>query len=301
MDKATEMAVFIRVVDSGGFSAAARELGMSPSAVSKLIGRLENRLDARLLNRTTRQVSLTEEGRAFYDRASRIIADIDEAEGAVRALHAAPRGLLRVNAPVTFGNYQIAPILPSFLDRYPELRVEITLTDALIDLVEEAADVAIRIGRLTDTALVARKLADDRRVICAAPAYLERHGTPRTPDALRRHNCLMSSQPRFLNDWPFDSAQGPQMMTVTGNLESNSGDIRYRMALDGYGIVRMPEFMVGQDLKAGRLVTLLTDCHRTEPVPIHAVYPHRRHLSPKVRAFVDYLVGRFTPTPPWAT
>jgi DNA-binding transcriptional LysR family regulator len=302
MDKPGEMAAFVRVVEEGGFSAAARTLGLTPSAVSKLIGRLEDRLGARLLHRTTRRISLTHEGVAYYQRSVRILREIEEAEDAITQLHVAPRGTLRVNAAVAFATYQIVPLMPEFLELYPEVHLELTVTDRVVDLIEEGVDVAIRIGARTDSSLISRQLAEDHRLICAAPAYLDRHGMPQTPDDLTGHNCLawMANQ-GGLNDWPFVGPDGPYTVTVSGNAEVNSGETLHEMALAGLGLARMAEFRVGADIAAGRLVPLLLDHHRADPLPIHVVYPHRRHLLPKVRTFVDFLALKFTPAPPWKT
>jgi len=302
MDKPGEMAAFVRVVEEGGFSAAGRTLGLTPSAVSKLIGRLEERLGARLLHRTTRRISLTHEGVAYYQRSVRILREIEEAEDAITQLHVAPRGTLRVNAAVAFATYQIVPLMPEFLERYPEVHLELTVTDRVVDLIEEGVDVAIRTGALIDSSLISRQLAEDHRLICGAPAYLDRHGMPQTPDDLADHNCLAwIGNQGGLNDWPFDGPDGPYTVTVSGNAEVNSGETLHEMALAGLGLARMAEFRVGADIAAGRLVPLLLDHHRAEPLPIHLVYPHRRHLLPKVRTFVDFLAMKFTPAPPWKT
>jgi DNA-binding transcriptional LysR family regulator len=302
MDKPGEMAAFVRVVEEGGFSAAGRTLGLTPSAVSKLIGRLEDRLGARLLHRTTRRINLTHEGVAFYQRSVRILREIKEAEDAITQLHVAPRGTLRVNAAVAFATYQIVPLMPEFLERYPEVHLELTVTDRVVDLIEEGVDVAIRTGALIDSSLISRQLAEDHRLICGAPAYLDRHGVPQTPDDLADHNCLAwIGNQGGLNDWPFDGPDGPYTVTVSGNAEVNSGETLYEMTLAGLGLARMAEFRVGADIAAGRLVPLLLDHHRAVPLPIHVVYPHRRHLLPKVRTFVDFLALKFTPAPPWKT
>lgn len=302
MDRPGEMAVFVRVVEAGGFSAAARATGLTPSAVSKLIGRLEDRLGARLLHRTTRSISLTHEGVAFYQRSVRILRDIDEAEQAISQLHAVPSGRLRVNAAVAFATYQIVPILPEYLDQYPQVHLELTVTDRVVDVVEEGVDVAIRLGPRVDSSLISRQLATDHRIICAAPAYLLRNGTPTTPGDLSRFNCLTwIGNQGGLNEWPFIGPHGPYTVCVKGNIEVNNGESLFEMTLAGLGIARMAGFRVGEALKAGRLVALLTDQHREQPLSIHAVYPHRRHLLPKVRSFVDFLTWKFTPTPPWLT
>ncbi len=297
MSSSEDFAALVQVVDNGGFSAAARALGLTPSAVSKQIGRLEDRLGVRLLNRTTRRVGLTEVGTVFYARAVRILADIDEAERAAMQLSAEPRGHLRVGASIAFGRRQIMPIIADFLARYAEMTVELALSDRVIDLVEEGVDVAIRSGPLPDSSLIARRLAPDHRIVCAAPAYLERHGKPKTPADLANHNCLTFSGLPTLNEWTFE---GPETVKVRGNFEANNGDALRDGVLAGLGIARLAAFLVGPDVKAGRLVALFEDRQPRDDSAINVLYPHHRHLSPKVRVFVDYLVERMTPVPPWA-
>lgn len=301
MRQPTDMAAFVAVVEAGGFSAAARVLGLTPSAVSRLIARLEDRLGVRLLHRTTRRISLTHEGVAYYQRSARILAEIEDAEGAISALHAVPRGLLKVSAATAFADCQIAPLLPEFLDRYPGVRVELSVTDRVIDLIEDAVDVAVRFNVRSDPSLIQRLLAEDRRVICAAPAYLARCGVPESPQDLLAHNCLAwtGSQQSSLNDWPFSGPDGPYALRVGGNAAVNTGETLYALMRAGLGIGRLAECLVGADIRDGRLVPLVLEHHRAETLPIHAVYPHRRHLLPKVRAFVDFLAGKFAPVPPW--
>ena len=300
MDRYGEMDAFVRAINAGGFSAAARALNVTPSAVSKLISRLEDRLGARLLNRTTRRLSLTEEGRAFHERCSRILAEVEEAEQAVSQLNALPSGTLRVNSAVAFATYQLVPLLPEFMTRYPLIHLELTITDQVVDLVEEGSDVAIRTGVRTASTLISRLLAEDHRLIVAAPSYLERWGVPQTPTDLLTHNCLMrSGQQNALNQWPFIGPEGDFTLHITGNADVNNGETLYEMTVAGLGISRLAEFRVADDVREGRLVPLLTDVNRPEPLPIHVLYPHRKHLSPKVRAFVDFLVEKFTPVPPW--
>ncbi|MDW3205648.1 MAG: LysR family transcriptional regulator [Alphaproteobacteria bacterium] len=300
MDRAGEMAVFTKVVEEGSFSSAARALKLTPSAVSKQIGRLEDRLGVRLLNRTTRQLSATEEGDAFYQRCVRILTDMEEAELAVSQRHSAPRGTLRVNCGVAFGKHQISPLIPEFLERYPEVNVEMTLTDALADLVEEGQDVAIRFGKLQDSSMVARQLAVSRRAICCSPAYLERKGEPKHPSELTEHNRLAFATAIHLNEWIFRLPDGTEFpVKAEGNFTANNGETIHEMVLAGLGIARLAEFLVAPEVKEGKLVRILTPFYRDVEVPINAVYPTRRHLSPKVRAFVDFLVEKFNPVPPW--
>lgn len=301
MDRPLDMAVFVRVVEAGGFSAAARALGLTPSAVSKLVGRLEDRLGARLLNRSTRRLSLTDEGRAYFERSRHILAEIEEAEQAVGGAKGLARGRLRVTAAVAFANHQIAPLLPRFLERYPEIHLELNITDRVVDLVEEGFDVGVRTGELSESSLISRLIAEDHRIICAAPAYLDRHGTPQRPEELSHHNCLMwTGDQSGLNDWPFIGPDGPYTVRVRGNTEVNNGDALVAMALAGLGLGRLARYRIADAIRAGRLVPLLGQYHRFVKLPIYVVYPHRRLLSAKVRAFTDFLVDAFSPRPPWA-
>lgn len=297
MERQEAMAVFLAVVEEGDFSAAARRLRMTPSAVSKIIGRLETRLGVRLLQRSTRRISLTPEGTAYADTSRRILSDIEEAELAIQP-GAEPRGRLRVSLPSAFGHRLIVPLLPAFIERYPAVELELTFTDAVVDLLEEGADVAVRVAAQTDSRLVSRRLAPNRRVICASPRYLERHGIPETPEDLQRHVCLGITSRGGLNIWEFDGPGGPESMRIRSPIEANSTEALHRLALAGIGIIRMSEILVGADIRTGRLVALLTGYNHPEGAPICAVYPHRRLLSPRVRAFVDFLVEQFA-KPAW--
>ncbi len=299
MDSVNAMIVFARVVEANGFSAAARRLGLSKSAVSKQVAALEDRLGARLLNRTTRRISPTEIGQALFERCQRIAAEVEEAELAVTRLSAAPRGRLRVNSSMSFGHIFLAPLLPAFQALYPEVTVELTLNDRLVDVVEEGYDLAVRIARLGDSSLIARKLADARRIIAAAPAYLAQHGRPAAPADLAAHNCLTYSYVARPGVWRVGDADGAvHEVAVTGSLHTNNGDALRAAALGGLGIVDLPTFLVGDDIAAGRLVHLFP--HYVDRFGgIYAVYPHNRHLSAKVRALVDFLVEQIGPRPPW--
>lgn len=298
MEHLPAMAVFARVVDSHGFSAAARQLGISKSAVSKQVARLEDLLGARLLQRTTRKLALTEVGRVFHEHCTRMLAEAEEAERAVSSLSAEPRGLLRLNAPMSFGVLHIAPHLPEFLARHPDVRIDMTLNDRYVDLVDEGYDLAVRIARMADSALVARRLAPMRHVVCAAPSYLARRGTPKVPAELAQHDCLGYSYMATGDDWVFGGPDGPVSVRVSGSLRANNGEALRSAALAGVGIVRAPTFLAGPDLKAGRLKPILCDFVPQDSA-IYAVYPHRRHLTPKVRAFIDFLAERFGPEPYW--
>ena len=292
MESLAGMTVFVRVVQAGSFSAAARALNQTPSAVSKQIGRLEDRLGARLFNRTTRRLVLTEVGAAFHERAQRILSEIEEAEQAVSHLNRAPRGILRMDVPTAFARLYIAPLLPAYLARYPEVHVNMTVNDRFIDPVEEAVDLVIRIGELSDSSLIARRLAANRRVVCGAPAYFEQHGRPEHPAELAKHNCLVYTYRAARNDWPFvrqdDEAAGAEIVHVDGNLETNNAEALHVAALAGLGVGLFPLWLVGPDLAAGRLVRALAAYHAPDSA-IYAVYPPGRHLSPKVRSFVDFL------------
>src|SRR5262245_14551927 len=298
IDHASEMAAFVKVVDAKGFSAAAPGLGLTPSAVSKLVTRLETRLGVRLLQRTTRAVHLTGEGEAFYAAARRIVGEIATLEGEIAGQAGTPRGLLRVTTSLAFATHQLTPVIAEFLARHPMVQLELLPTDRVLDLVEEGVDVAIRVGRLADTSFMARKIGEDKRLICAAPDYLARHGTPQKPDELRRHNCIVSRDHAHLNRWSFKVDGQPVEIDVRGRVAVTEGEAQMQLALQGIGIVRLTRLTLTQAIRDGTLVPLLGGFSAEEAVAIHAVYPHRRHLAPKVSAFVNFLIEKFTP-PPW--
>lgn len=289
IDRFNGLDVFVHVVEAGSFSAAARDLGATPSAMSKQISALEDRLGARLLNRTTRRLSLTETGEALFERARPALGALAEAEEAVVALNAAPRGRLRVNMPASFGEAHVAPVLPGFMQRYPDVSLEVTQTDRFVDLVAEGVDVAIRVAELKDSSLIARRLAPLRRLICAAPAYLAQHGTPAHPRELTGHNCLTFVERTHHIDWTFEEGGKRQTVTVAGTLQTNSVRTLVGAAVDGLGIANLSNYRIVEELKSGALVPLLEDYERP-PSSVYAVYPASRHLSPTVRAFIDYLV-----------
>lgn len=292
-------ATFAAVVDCGGFSAAALRLKVTKSAVSKQVSRLEERLGARLLNRTTRRLSLTEAGQAFHQHCLRILAEAEDAELAVSQLHASPRGLLRVSAPMSFGVTHLAPALCPFLARYPDLTLEVSYDDRLVDVLAEGVDVVVRITRLADSSLIARKVAPVRRVLAASPEYLEQRGMPRQPSDLAAHDCLLYTLQASANTWPLLHRDGSRAdITISGRVRMNNGDALRAAAVAGLGIVYSPSFIIGEDLAAGRLVRVLPEWEGPE-IALYAVYPPGRHLSAKVRAFVDYLVEAFGPQPYW--
>jgi len=298
IDHAHEMAAFVRVVDAQGFSAAAPVLGLTPSAVSKLVTRLEARLGVRLLQRTTRALCLTAEGEAFYAAARRIVGEIAALEAEIGDRRGTPHGLLRVTTSLTFSTHQLTPMIGEFLARHPAIQLELMPTDRVVDMVEESIDVAIRIGRLPDSSFMARKIGDDVRLVCAAPGYLAAHRAPRRPEDLAGHNCILSRDRAHLNRWPFRIDGQVREIEVDGRVAVSEGEAQLRLGLQGLGIVRLTRLTVATAIKRGELVPLLLDYSAEEPVPIHAVYPHRRHLAAKVTAFIDFIVEKFTP-PPW--
>ena len=297
MDRTAEMTAFVRAVETGGFSAAARDLGLTPSALSKLVGRLEDRLGVRLLHRTTRRLQLTAEGETFFNRARPILTALDEAEAEVAAAGAQPRGLLRINCGSAFGRHQLTPAIPRFLERYPEIELDLTIDDLAPVPTDERYDLTIRIGALDESSAVARRICNLERVICAAPAYLERHGIPRTPDDLQRHNCLWITSLPALRRWPFDTDDGIRVVHISGNIVANNAETVLQLAVAGVGITRLTDVIVGDALRRGALVPVLTEWHHVEPVPLYATYPSGRHLAPKVRAMMDFLVEQFGHTP----
>ena len=294
------MAAFVRAVETGGFSAAARQLGLSPSALSKLVTRLEDRLGAQLMQRTTRRLQLTVEGEAFFGRARDILAAMDEAEAEVTEAVSSPRGLLRMHCGSTFAMHQLAPAIPRFQERHPSVALELAISDEQLPMMQEGVDLAIRIGALEESSLVARRICNLERVICAAPSYLARHGTPRTPDDLQQHNCLWITSLPQLKRWPFDTDDGIRVVNVSGNVAANHAETVMQLALAGVGITRLADIVVAAAIRAGTLVPILTDWHHVEPVPLYATYPSGRNLSPKVRAMVEFLVEEFGGAP-WRT
>lgn len=295
MDAAWDMRAFVQVVERQSFSAAATILRLTPSAVSKLVSRLEDRLGVRLLHRTTRRLALTSEGEVYFARARHILSDIDEAEAEVARSRGSPRGRLHVNASIAFAAHQLAPALPEFLARYPDIQVDLSITDRVVDLVEEHADVTIRNGRIADMALAARKIGEFERVICAAPSYLSRHGVPRTPTDLSNHVCI--AMKTTSSRWPFRKRDGIDHVEIMPRVTTDNGEAALRLALGGAGIVRLSDMMVGEPVRRGLLVPLLTDIHHTEPLPVSALYLAGRHRLPKVRVFLDFLLARFGSAP----
>jgi DNA-binding transcriptional LysR family regulator len=288
------MLVFAEVVASGSFTEAARRLGLSKASVSREVARLERRLGAQLLRRTTRSMSLTEVGETFYAGCQRVAEEAEQAERSVGALQAEPRGEIRLAASTSFGQIQIAPRMPAFLARYPKVRIRMDLTDRVVDLVSEKFDLAVRIsGRLADATLVQRRLCPIRFVVCAAPSYLERRGVPRAPAELERHNCLgVGASP-----WHLLLPRG-RAVRLQGDLYVDNGDALCRVARLGHGVVFLPTYLVGDDLRAGRLVRILPGALELE-ASLYALYPQSQHPSPKVRALIDFLADALGPEPEW--
>lgn len=285
----SDMQVFDAVMRAGSFASAASPLGMTPSGVSRRIGRLEDRLGVRLLNRTTRKLSLTDAGERYLQRAKQIIADIEDAEREAIELQGAPRGRLRITAGKTYGFHRLANLVPDFLATYPEVQIELILLDRMVDLVGEGFDIAFRSGEAPDSSLMARRLPDVEIVTCAAPAYLEQHGTPTHPRELVHHNCLIHwIGDRRLDRWQFAGRTGPVAVDVTGSLVSSSLDILFAAALQGQGIVHAIRLPLERRLSDGRLQEILAEYDLEDARPMRMLYPSARQLSPKVRAFIDF-------------
>jgi DNA-binding transcriptional LysR family regulator len=288
MDRLTSLTAFVRVVDNGGFSAAGRKLNMSTTMVSNHIQALEERLGARLLHRTTRKVSLTEVGRAYYDRATQILSDLEQADDIAGALQSTPRGTLRIYTATHIVPI-VAPVVAEFLSSYPDVKVDLNMGERTIDLIDEGFDVAIRLTPPPDSSLIVRSLATWRHVLCCSPAYLEKHGPLRQLSELANYNCVRHVLYPYGDEWRFVDRKGtPASVRISGNLVSNSGDMLRTAALQGVGILLGPGFLVADDLDSGRLVRLLSE-YRPVEHSMNAVYPHRHHLSAKVRTFIDLL------------
>jgi DNA-binding transcriptional LysR family regulator len=292
-----EITVFARIVGTGSLSAAARDLGMSPAVVSRRLAALEGRLGVRLVNRTTRSLHLTDEGAAYYETCNRVLADIEEADAAVSAGRAEARGVLRVALPAAFGHQHVAPLIPKFAELYPAVQLALSLSDRTVNLVEEGFDLAVRIADLADSSLAARKLAPNRRVVCASPAYLARHGEPRTPDDLPKHNCLSTD---FTMNWDYRDQDGtPGSVRVSGRYACDNWEVLREWALAGLGIAMKSTWDVRRHLEDRSLVSLLPGYTFASDVAIYAVYPHRRYLPAKTRAFIEFLAESFGPEPYW--
>jgi DNA-binding transcriptional LysR family regulator len=289
-----EIRIFASVVDQGGFAPAAKSLDVTRSAVSRRIDRLEKRLGVRLLDRTTRRITLTEAGEALYQRSVRILADIAEAELVASEYGGAPQGVLKVTSPIIIGLHKLIPVLPEFLGSHSQIRLQLDLSDDAMDSTLPDHDVAIRWDMQQSSTLIITRLMTSRQIICAAPSYLRRHGTPKTPQDLGRHNCLLMNRLGLThNEWAFRSAGGPVAVRVTGNFVVNGGHGNYQAVLDGLGIGRVVDLRAMEDLKAGRLRRMLKEFEPVEATPIYAAYKRGRLVPPKVRSFISFLRARF--------
>ena len=286
------ISVFARVVELGSLSAAGRDLRLSPAVVSHRLQQLERHLGVRLLNRTTRQVQPTEHGVAFYEACQEVLRSVDHAESVVADAGGTPQGSLRITAPLGFGRRVLAPLVPAFQAKYPRVDVRLRLSEHLLDLLDEAVDVAVRMAVLADSSLIARKIADCPRVLCAAPAYLEAHGTPQTPEDLLAHQCLLLRFPGSQQfRWTLEAPDGPHALAVSGRLDADDGDVLTEWALLGEGIVMKPLWEVAEHLRAGRLRPILPD-YPPEPASLAVIYPHRQLLPARVKAFADFIIDQ---------
>jgi DNA-binding transcriptional LysR family regulator len=299
MDRLVSMAVFKRTVEAGSFAAAARHFGISAEMAGNHVRALEKHLGVRLLNRSTRRLHVTEAGGGYYERCSHILSAIEEAEAEATSQQATPSGLLRIAGPLTFGVLHLAPAISDYMTRHPSVSIDISLSDRHVNLIDEGFDLAIRIGEPSDSALVARRLASARLVLCASPAYLDRAGRPDKPADLTAHACLVYADLRSPRTWRFTAADGhTETVQIAGPFTSNNPQLLLSLAVAGHGLIFWPSFAVGADILAGRLVPLLTEW-RSRELSIWALYPHRSLISAKVRSFVDFLAERFKPDPAW--
>ena len=297
MSKIQEMSSFVAVVEAGSFVGAAHTTGLSKAAVSRHVGELEQRLGVRLLQRTTRRLSLTEEGRMFFESAKELLESIDEAESQLTQRSGEARGVIRVNAPLTFGALHLAPLWGPFADANPKVSLDITLSDRVIDVVDEGYDLAIRITRIPDSTLITRKLASTRMVLCGSPQYLQRRGTPVHPHELSQHAVISYTYWSTRDEWHFTGPEGPVNVRIVSRIHTNNGDTCRRAALAHHGLVLQPDFIIGEDLRRGELVEVMPE-YRSIEVGIYVVYPSRKHLPLKTRRLIDFLVDALR-TPSW--
>ena len=297
MNLFSNLELFVKTIEVGNFSALGRQLDMAPSSISRQINTLEEELGVRLLQRTTRNISLTEAGQIYYERVSKILGDLEEAQLAITQLQASPKGVLRLNVAIPFGERNIVPLIPEFLALYSDLKIDLVLEDRAIDLVEERVDLAIRIGRLGDSSIVARKLADNQFVVCASPQYFTAHGRPDVPEDLSHHNCIINKNIHNSDIWQFCKGNSTRKISVSGNFLANTGGALYRAMLSDLGIAALPTWFVGEDIQQGKLQRVLEDYEVNLPAmtdsAIYALYPAGQYLPPKVRVFIDYLIEKF--------
>lgn len=292
MNRLQDLEVFVQVVQSGNFAKAATALNINPSAISRRISHLEDQLGIRLFNRTTRSLSLTDVGKRYFNRCLSILADLEDADREAKQHSEAPQGLLHINCSILFAHRHLLTRIPEFLLQYPRLSIQLILADDVIDVVSEGIDVAIRIGELADSSLISRRLVSDRRIICAAPAYLDRYGIPKTPDDLAIHNCLtLNAYKTTLNQWRFRDRSGLREISVSGNFTVNSGAALYDAVLAGLGIARVTEFLANRALQSGQLIRLLSQYEDESDIGIYAIFPSNRYLLPKVQCFIEFLVN----------
>ena len=299
MDRFEEMITFVRVVEAGSLSAAAERMGIAKSAVSRRLADVEGRLGVQLLNRTTRRINLTDSGSLFYQRCQRILADVDETEELVSGEHTKLHGTIRIAAPLSFGIQHLSPVLNDFLKLHPQLSLDLDLNDRTVNLMDEGVDLGIRIGKLEDSSMMARKLAHTRLILCASPDYLQRHGEPQHPDELKHHLGLSYSNITESQLWQFvDENRRAISVHVPFRMRANNGDVLLKAALDGLGIVATTTFIGYQELEQGLLKQILVN-YRMEEIGIYAIYPAQRHLPGRIRLLIDYLAERFGDTPYW--
>jgi DNA-binding transcriptional LysR family regulator len=298
IDIVTGMRVFTTVVDIGSFAGAADKLDLSRGMATRYVAQLETHLGVRLLNRSTRKLSLTEAGSDYYQRATQVLAMVEEAENSVAQNASTPRGILRVTSSVAFGVHHLGWAITEYLQTYPDVQVEVTLNDRAVDLIEEGFDLAIRVAREIDPGLIARKLTYACMVACASPGYLKQHGIPKSPEDLTSHNCLSYTYWSQGNEWRFRRKGVERKVRVSGNLRGNNGHILIEAAIDGLGVILQPTFLAYEALREGKLVRILADWE-TDNLTVFAVYPNRQFLPPKVRSFIDFLTERLGPEPYW--
>ena len=296
MDKLASLRAFVKVVELGSFSEAGRQLRLSRSAISKYVSELEQSLGVQLLNRTTRHASPNENGQMYFERALSILADVDAADQAVAHLQSTPRGLLRVNAPMSFGTLQLGPAIADFMEMNPELQIHLVLSDEQVDPVQGGFDVTLRIADLESSSLIARKITPIERVICASPSYLEEHGIPAHPNALRNHAALTYGFLLTGNQWKLTGKDGDHWIQPSWLLCANNAEVLRDAAVKGSGVALLPTFIAGEALRLGKLRTVLDD-YKAPPLTLYAIYPPTRHLAVKVRLFIDFLVARFSAGP----
>lgn len=292
MDRLASMQVFVRTVDLGSISAAADDLALSSQLAGKQIRALETALGVKLLNRTTRRQSLTDEGRRFYEHARNILAEMAAAQAQIDESRAQPRGRLRISAPITFGSRALAPRLARFMAQYPEVSVELSLSNRTVDLIDEGFDLVFRTGELPDSGLAARRLAPHRLLLCAAPAYLKRSGTPQRPQDLRDHECLVFAHTSMRTQWSFRGAEGPITVPIAGRFSTDSGEALRAAAVAGLGIILQPSELLAPDIESGRLIRLLAS-YEPDSRPLHALYAPDRQMTPKLRTFLDFAAQEF--------